>query len=206
MTFTKGALQPNNAIRNRIAVVYSEDELADCYAEIIRGGGYEVDVFTDPVLASEKIGSQHSIYLLAVIGWRMPRLTGPELALDLYKIDPGIKIILFSAWDLANHALDHLARTDNVRFDHFYMLVTSAELLEMINNKIKYGKCDDPWEVRRRSGLREQPPKPNDSKSKEDYLKTKDTDWKMNLIRIGAPFAIVYTLFMILRSLGFFSW
>lgn len=163
MTLPKKVSQLTNAIRKRIAVVYSEDEVANCYAEIIRGGGYEVNVFTDPVLASEKIGSQHSIYLLAVIGWRMPRLTGPELALDLSKIDPRIKVILFSGLEGPN--LDWINRTFNVKFDHFYMIVTSAELLDMINNKIKYDKCDDPWEVRRRSRQLKQSPKPNDPKS-----------------------------------------
>ncbi len=115
------------------------------YAETLRGGGFEdVDVFTNPVLALEEIGSRHSVYLLVLIGWRMPRLTGPELGLELSKIDPVIKIILFSAlfgWggQESNDYLDFIARTYNVKFDHFYVAVDSAELLEMVNNKIKYG-------------------------------------------------------------------
>ena len=116
--------------------------MAKLYAEIIRGGGYEVGVFRDPMLASEKIGSQHSVYLLVLIGWRMPRLTGPELALDLSKIDPGIKIILFSALD-SGDPNKHLIKWHinfNVKFDHIYMVVSGPELLEIINNKIKYGK------------------------------------------------------------------
>ena len=123
--------------------------MANSYAEMLRGGGFEdVDVFTNPVLALEEIGSRHSVYLLVLIGWRMPRLTGPELGLELSKIDPVIKIILFSALfgpDLASDYLDFITRNCNVKFDHFYMAVDSAELLEMINNKIKYGdiKYDD---------------------------------------------------------------
>ena len=115
--------------------------MAKGFAEVIRGGGYEVDVFTNPILASEKIGLEHSIYSLVLIGWRMPRLTGPELALDLSKIDPRIKIILFSALDsqTANSYLDFMTRTFNVKFDHFSMPIGS-ELLEIINNKIKNGK------------------------------------------------------------------
>ena len=116
--------------------------MAKSYAEMIRGGGFEdVDVFTNPVLALEEIGSRHSVYLLVLIGWRMPRLTGPDLGLKLFKIDPEIKIILFSALfgQEANHYLDFIARTENVKFDHFYMVVSTAELLEMVNNKIKYG-------------------------------------------------------------------
>jgi DNA-binding NtrC family response regulator len=125
--------------------------VAKGYAEMIRRGGYEVDVFTDPMVASEKIGSQHFIYLLAVIGWRMPRLTGPELALNLSKIDPGIKIILFSALYglMANDYWDFITRTYNVKFDHFYMVVTGPELLEMINDKIKYGTFDEADIIRR---------------------------------------------------------
>ena len=68
----------------------------------------------------------------------MPRLTGPELALDLSKIDPRIKIILFSSLDsqMANYYLDFITRTFNVKFDHFSIPVTGSELLKIINNKI----------------------------------------------------------------------
>ena len=170
MTLPKGALQPNNAIRNRIAVVYSEDDVANAFAMSIRRGGYEVDVFTEPFLALEKIGSQHSIYLLALIGWRMPRLTGPYLALGLNKIDPGIKIILFSAWDFAYSYLDQIARTYNVKFDHFRMPIGSEELLEMINNKIKYDKFVDPSIIFQDS-----------QRSEEGYRKTNDTNRKQRL-------------------------
>jgi DNA-binding NtrC family response regulator len=129
------------------------------FAEMIRGGGYEVDVFTDPMLASEKIGSQHSIYLLVLTGWRMPRLSGPALALDLSKIDPGIKIILFSALDsqTANKSLDFMARTCNVKFDHFSIPVMGSELLEMINNKIKYGNFDESDIIRRHRFQKQSP-------------------------------------------------
>ena len=125
--------------------------MAKGFAEAIRGEGYEVDVFTNPLLASEKIGSQHSIYLLVLTGWRMPRLTGPELALDLSKIDPRIKIILFSSLDsqMANYYLDFITRTYNVKFDHFSMPVSESELLEMINRKIKYGTFDEADIIRR---------------------------------------------------------
>jgi len=69
--------------------------------------------------------------------WRMPRLTGSELALDLSKIDARVKIILFSALDsqTANYYLDFITSTFNVKFKHFSMPVTESELLEIINNK-----------------------------------------------------------------------
>jgi len=120
------------------------------------------------MIASEKIGSQHSIYLLAVIGWRMPHVSGYELALYLSKIDPEIKIILFSAWDYANkmmgqvegvnwgphYVTDPLRLQDmpsdlanflmgpvvGAKFDHLDMPISREELLEAINNKIKNGK------------------------------------------------------------------
>lgn len=112
--------------------------MAKEFAEVIRAGGYKVDVFTNPILASEKICLEHSIYSLVLTGWQMPRLTGPELALDLSKIDPRIKIILFSALDspMANDYLDYVTRIFSVKFDHFSMPVTELELLEIINNKI----------------------------------------------------------------------
>lgn len=88
------------------------------------------------MFASEKIGSQHSIYSLVLTDWRMPGLTGIELALYLSKIDPGIKIILISA--LSSDEAYYLM--GDVKFDHISMPVTTPKLLEVINNKIKNGK------------------------------------------------------------------
>lgn len=120
--------------------MYSEEEVAYFTAEAIRDAGYEVDLFTKPILALKKIGSRHSVYLLAVIGWRMPRLSGYELALHLSKIDPEIKIVLFSA----------LPYGIDIEFDHLSMPFSNSELLETIYDKIKYGKFDESDIIRRK--------------------------------------------------------
>jgi DNA-binding NtrC family response regulator len=136
MTLPEEASQSNNAIRNRIAVVFHEYELADIFAKIIRETGFEVDVFTSSRVASEKIGSEHSIYSLVVTGWRMRGITGPELGYNLSKLDPGIKIILISAYDFEMEYY----KIGDFKFQHFRMPVDSATLLEVVNNKIKNGK------------------------------------------------------------------
>lgn len=110
--------------------------MADVFAEAIRGEGYEVDVFTNPMLASEKIGSQHSIYSLVLTGWRMRGLTGNEMALYLSKLDLGIKIFLISP--LSSEEAYYMM--GDVKFDHISMPVTTPKLLEVIDNKIKNGK------------------------------------------------------------------
>ena len=91
--------------------------MADVFAEAIRGEGYKVDVFTNPLLASEKIGSQHSIYSLVLTGWRMRGLSGIELVLYLSKLDPGIKIILISP--LSSEEAYYMM--GDVKFDHISM-------------------------------------------------------------------------------------
>jgi DNA-binding NtrC family response regulator len=124
--------------------------LADVFAKIIRGAGYEVDVFTNSMLALEKIGSQHSIYSLVLTGWRMRGMDGIELALHLSKIDPGIKIIVISHYYPGDPIYDHFAQNglfqngyifwEGFKFEHLSMPFDSAKLLEVVNNKIKNGK------------------------------------------------------------------
>jgi DNA-binding NtrC family response regulator len=119
--------------------------LADVFAKVIRGGGYEVDVFTNSTHASDKIGSQHSIYSLVLTGWRMPGLNGIELAMYLSKTDPGIKIIVISPLHPTDPIYDHFIQNGyifvgGVKFEHISMPITGAELLAIINNKIKNGK------------------------------------------------------------------
>lgn len=154
--------------------MYSEKEVAYYAAEAIRDAGYEVDLFTKTIRALEKIGSRHSIYLLALIGWRMPRLSGIELALKLYKLDPEIRIILFSALDpeMAQDGLDFIARTDNVKFDHLSMPFLYSELLETISTKI--GKLEESDIIRRRLRRRR--------------LRKLSPDWYFRLLRYRIPY------------------
>jgi DNA-binding NtrC family response regulator len=126
---------------------------------MIRGGGYEVDVFTNSVLASEKISSQHSIYSLVLTGWRMRGMDGIELGEQLSKIDPGIKIIVISHYYPGDPIYDHFAQNglfqngyifwEGFKFEHLSMPVIPSELLEMINRKIKYGEFDESDILRR---------------------------------------------------------
>ena len=126
------------SIRNRIAVIEDEEDIANLFGELIRGEGYEVDIFTNSVIAYEKISSLHSRYSLVVTDNRMPGLTGFELAKNLYKIDREIQTVFISCLDInwANGIMDHIG----IKFDFYRKPITSQQLREIVNNKMKKGK------------------------------------------------------------------
>jgi DNA-binding NtrC family response regulator len=100
--------------------------LAYLFAEVLQSGGYAVDVFTDPVLASKKIGSEHSDYALVPSDMRMPELSGVELARWICKKDNNNKILLISAFD----------NIDYEDFQHIRKPVTMTQLLEMVTREL----------------------------------------------------------------------
>ena len=129
MTLPKGASQPNKAIRNRIAVVFHEHELAYIFAKMIREAEHEVDEFTSSRVASEGISSEHVIYLLALSAWRMPGINGIDLALHLSKKDPGIKIIVISAIHPRVPCMITLFKMDLFKMDIFLWKALDSNIL-----------------------------------------------------------------------------
>jgi DNA-binding response OmpR family regulator len=80
-------------------VVDDEKDIVITLREILEEtGSFEVKTFTDPVLALSKFKA--SVYDLAVLDIRMPRMNGFELCRKLKSVDNSIKICFLTAAEL----------------------------------------------------------------------------------------------------------
>jgi two-component SAPR family response regulator len=93
--------------RDLIMIVDDEQDIL----QILRSGltryGHRVMVFSDPTLALKEFEVHHSDYRLVLTDIRMPSMSGIELALKVRRIDPDVRSMIMSAFELSSYELAH---------------------------------------------------------------------------------------------------
>ena len=96
-----------NVGRELIMIVDDEHDIL----QILRAGlaryGHRVMVFSDPQLALKEFEIHHSDYDLVLTDIRMPLMSGIELALHVRRIDPEVRLMIMSAFELSAYELSH---------------------------------------------------------------------------------------------------
>ena len=72
--------------------------------------------FTDPLVTLEEFRSDPGVYDLVISDIRMPSMNGYELAHQVVKIKPDVKVILMSAFDYSNRYAKAFSHVDITRF------------------------------------------------------------------------------------------
>jgi len=82
----------------KILLVEDEQDIATVLNMVLEDSGYEVECFTDPVLALKdfRTGS----YDLVILDIKMPNMDGFELRRQIKKIDSGVKTCFLTASEL----------------------------------------------------------------------------------------------------------
>jgi DNA-binding response OmpR family regulator len=86
-----------------VLIVDDEQELATLYREFLIGMGFDVVVsFTNPLMAFEHYRQCTDKYSIVITDLRMPGMNGIELANKIRELDSSVKIILITAFDIAD--------------------------------------------------------------------------------------------------------
>jgi DNA-binding NtrC family response regulator len=95
------------AFQHSIAIIEDEDDILTLFTEIIRKHGYSVIGITNPSSFVKYLRiHRHEIDLL-LIDYKLPQMTGCDLAKKIIEIDPTIKMILITAYnDIVNNTLN----------------------------------------------------------------------------------------------------
>jgi DNA-binding NtrC family response regulator len=64
--------------------------------------GFNVSAFYDPSLALDHFKSNSKEYALLITDVRMPGMSGPEIVSRIKRIEPEIKIIFMTAFDISS--------------------------------------------------------------------------------------------------------
>jgi len=93
--------------QHSIAIVEDEEDILTLFTEIIRENGYPVIGFANPNSFVEYIRIHRDEIDLILIDYKLPQMTGCELAEKIVEIDPRIKMILITAYDdIVNNTLN----------------------------------------------------------------------------------------------------
>jgi len=91
--------------RKLIMIVDDEQDIL----HILRAGlaryGHKVMTFSDPLLALKEFGFNHSDYQLILTDLRMPAMSGIEFAKKAKEIDPDVKLMVMTAFELSSYEL-----------------------------------------------------------------------------------------------------
>jgi DNA-binding NtrC family response regulator len=94
-------------LNGSIAIVDDEPDIVRLFIEILQDNNYKVKGFNNPLLILEYIHQHSNEFDLIILDYRMSPMQGCELANEIAKINPRIKMVLITAYhDIVNNALN----------------------------------------------------------------------------------------------------
>jgi FixJ family two-component response regulator len=80
-----------------IALVDDDEDIVNLFTDLLRGNGYDIYGFTNPLLLLDYIHHHDNLFRLVLIDYKMPQMTGCELANKIADINSRIEMVLITA-------------------------------------------------------------------------------------------------------------
>jgi CheY-like chemotaxis protein len=87
-------------VNKRVLIVDDESDVNLAIKMVLEDSGFQVDSFTDPLLAFESVKGEPGRYMLLVLDIRMPNMNGFELYKQIKKIDDKVKVCFLTAGEM----------------------------------------------------------------------------------------------------------
>jgi two-component system, OmpR family, response regulator ChvI len=84
-------------MKKRILIIDDEPDVALTLKVVLEDNGFEVDSFTDSLLALKHFKEAGYIYDLLILDIKMPQMNGFELYKEIRKLDDKVKVCFLSA-------------------------------------------------------------------------------------------------------------
>ena len=123
-------------INKRVMIVDDESDVNLVIKMVLEESGFQVDSFTDPLLALENVKLEADKYMLLVLDIRMPNMNGFELYREIKKIDDKVKVCFITAYDVFYEKLKEGFPAVNVGC-FIKKPVDINELVSRINRELK---------------------------------------------------------------------
>lgn len=93
--------------RQLLMVVDDEQDILQIMRSGLTRYGHKVMTFSDPLLAMKEFEVNHCDYKLILTDLRMPSMSGIELAKKARLIDPDVKLMVMTAFELSSYEISH---------------------------------------------------------------------------------------------------
>jgi len=114
-----------------ILVLDDDFDIATLIKMALQKDGHNVFSFTDPLLALEHFKLKHSIYSLVMSDLRMPNMSGFQFIQNIRLVEPRIKVLLMSAFDVTGD-IEFSAHSKKHEIDGFIQKPISIKKLNGI--------------------------------------------------------------------------
>jgi DNA-binding NtrC family response regulator len=123
---------PSSFSQRRIMVVDDEDDIVELVKKRLGKQGYSVFGFDNPFAALEHFEREGGKYGLVISDIRMPSMNGYELVRKILNIQPEIKVLLMSAFEI--NPVEFSLVLPSVKIDGF---IPKPASLKQITNMVK---------------------------------------------------------------------
>ena len=113
-----------------IAIIDDEKDLLFVYKKALELQGLKVVTFDDSSVALNELKVRYKKYSMVLVDIRMPKVDGYQLINEIKRIDPSIKTILMSAYDVSDLEV-HDNLNDGVKIDR--IMHKPFSLIKLIN-------------------------------------------------------------------------
>lgn len=114
-----------------IVIIDDEKDLLFVYKKALELQGLKVVTFDDSSVALSELKVRYKKYSMILVDIRMPKVNGYLLINEIKRIDPSIKTILMSAYDVSDLEV-HDNLNDGVKIDT--IMHKPFSLIKLINN------------------------------------------------------------------------
>ena len=119
-----------------VSIVDDEREITELFRDALRGiPGLSIFIFTDPIIALEHFKINSSSYGLVISDLRMPVINGLQLLKTIKDLNPNVKTILMTAFDVEDKLFQEYCKKDIVN-SFFKKPIRLETLFQEVSNQL----------------------------------------------------------------------
>ena len=122
-----------------VSIVEDELDITNLFHDALRKTVYGVSIvsFTDSVRALKHFKKNKKDYRLVIADWRMPSLDGLELLKKVKKLNPNVRTILISAYEVENEPVFQRYVKGGIIDKFIQKPMTMNYLCNVVNNQLQ---------------------------------------------------------------------
>jgi len=136
MDISAGSASPLVDKTGVIGVIDGEWDIVQLYRDALLASGFSVYAFTNPLIALEHFKVNRNSYVLIISDLRMPGMDGIELIKKIKAINPNIRALLITAFEVEDSVF-HQYKKGNLIDYILQKPITMKNLVTEVENQVK---------------------------------------------------------------------